>query len=101
MDAQPGWKRSMVDPGLFPKEMATHITDIYKNDYIGYTGNKCEKQSEVKTLYDVLKESWKRTQVEGGTRCTMLELHPHGSNDEEALLKTLKLRNADYMIIRP
>ena len=73
------------DVGSFPKEMVTHITNIYHNEYIGYLGKKSEKESQIKTLYDIMTESWKRTlslQNVGGTRCTMMEIHPQeGSND--------------------
>ena len=100
MDAQPGWARSGIDPGDFPREMKGHIEEIYNNEYVGYTGQKCEKESEVRTLYDILKEAWKRTKSSGGTRCTMLELHPH-KNDTEAILKSFKLRNSDYVVLRP
>ena len=44
----------MVDPGLFPKEMATHIKDIYQNEYIGNSAKKCEKESDIKNLNDLL-----------------------------------------------
>ena len=42
MDAMPRKKMKLSDPGLFPKEMATHITDIYKNEYTGFTGRSSE-----------------------------------------------------------
>jgi len=104
MDAQPGWAKTVEDPSQFPREMATHISQIYNNEYIGSKGSKNEKESEIKTLYDILKAAWTRTQCMGGTRCTMLELHPHdGGKDLEAsaLLRSMKLRNANYHIMRP
>jgi len=48
MDAQPGWKRNLTDPGQFSKEMAKHIENIYKSD--------CS--SEFKSMYEIFTEAW-------------------------------------------
>jgi serine/threonine protein phosphatase PrpC len=83
-DGVGGWKRRLVDTGLFTKEYVKHIATLYDN-------------GQYVTLKDLLDLASKMTRAQGSSTCVMAEL----SDEEPDVLKTCNLGDSGYMLLRP
>eukprot|EP00347_Sterkiella_histriomuscorum_P017594 403348740 len=103
-DGVGGWNSKGVDPGIFARELCSHVQTIFFDKLINSTGSNGEENKEAIVdvrvmdinLIEVLCEGVRRTQARGTSTFVLTSI-----DQQSQVINGLNLGDSAYMIVRP
>ncbi|CDW72780.1 serine threonine family 2c [Stylonychia lemnae] len=95
-DGVGGWNRKGVDPGIFARELCSHVTQVFQEHRNGTDGQNAKRIVDI-NLTEVLVEGVKRTKAMGTSTFVLASI----DDDGESKIQGLNLGDSAYMIVRP